>query len=64
MTIQANAWCSVYYITQDFTAIFEIGQLHKGVGSKYCLFGLFFTFSWALVYMGLMYGREISVIGG
>ena len=34
MTVEANAWCTVHYTTQNFTEIPEIGHLHKGLGSK------------------------------
>ena len=34
MTTQAYAWCTVNYTTQDFTALPEIGQLHKRLKSK------------------------------
>ena len=40
MTQLAIAWCTVLLTTQDFKAIPEIGQLHKGLGSKSCHFGL------------------------
>ena len=42
MTIKVNAWCAVHYTTLDFTAISEIGQLHKGLVSKSCHFELLF----------------------
>ena len=44
MTINDNDWCTVHYTTQDFTAMPEIGQLHKALGSKSCHLGLFFYF--------------------
>ena len=50
MTIDANAWFTVLHTTQDFTEIPEIGLLQKGLRSKSCHFGLFFTFTWARVY--------------
>ena len=57
MTIKAVAWCTVHYTTQDFTAISEIGQLHKGLRSKSCHFGLFLL-SPGPVYIGLDVGSE------
>ena len=42
----------LFTILQDFTAIPDIGQSHKGLGPKSCHFLLFFiTFAWACVHM-------------
>ena len=59
MTIKANAWCTVLCTKQDFTAIPEIGRLHKGLGSKSCHFGiliLFFKLRTLPVYLGFDVG--------
>ena len=53
MTIQASAWCTVHYTTQDFTAIPEIGQIHKGLEAESCHSELlFFLLSPEPVYIG------------
>ena len=53
MTInKANAWCPVHYTAQDFTAMVQIGQLHKRLGSKCCHFRLFILISPGPVYIG------------
>ena len=51
MKVQTDTSCTVHYITQEFTAINEIGQLHKGLRSKNCnLRPFFFTFARARVH--------------
>ena len=56
MTIKANAWCTVHYTTQDFIAISEIGQLHKGLEFKKLSFYPFFLLLPGPVYIGFDLG--------
>ena len=55
MTIKADAWCTVHYTTQDFTAISEVGQLHERLGSKSCHFKVL-SLSPGPVYLGFGVG--------
>ena len=60
MAMYANAGCTVHYATQDFTAITEIGQLHKGLGSKGVILGFPFLLSPGSVYIGFDVGSGDS----
>ena len=46
-----------------FTILHRIGQLHKGLGSKRCHFGLFYYFRLGPCIDSLMKGPETSVGG-
>ena len=61
MTIEADAWCTVHYTMRYFTALCEIGQLHKGLRTKSFHFGLLcLYFDLGACVQDMMQGAENS----
>ena len=50
MTIKANAWYTVHYITQDFKQYLRLISYLKYYDQKVVILGSFFTLIWARVY--------------